>query len=819
MTKKGLPIDEAATSLNRIFTTFLKPSDAATAAAKRFGIELGSEAFRAKGFAGAMQEVWQKTGGSADALAQIFRDIRGARGVFLLASDGMKMFNSDLEITKKAAGSVDQIFSVQIKSWSAQLQHFKNNAQAMGITIGTIVLPVLLRLLEAVNKQISAFQKLPREQQEFFLKLAAGIIALGPALLIIGQLVSAISILAGVLLNPIALVAALATAAAGILVLFAAWRTNTYGLADSMTDLSNQANIFGAALHGIINAFEKLDQAGFGQQDFLARATGIGGLGVTVDLIEAFQEVVKSVLSNMIELSHVTESFAALFKFIIDVAKLWGQTFVEIVNHIIVAVKELAGALHSTASALVNLAKGNYFAAAADALAAIEAYNQSGPKLIQNIAKSGNAFAKQFDEMRNSYLALQQEIKLQHEFEKQQLQLADVAGPLRTLMDYMQFIKANPRAALGGMDLILGTAADPALNPLLQLPTELSQAADDLAAAGIMAGDALGDASDKLSALAAKFADILSQAQQFSIALGDLRGGAGGGGPLAPGANGPFENLYRLQDIAMHWGAGQTPGVDTAKWVELLSKITKQAASPEYARETIKQFQLGNFTPDVMQFIDLDKIVAYARSLDRAQASQEQLVNQLVKQYGMTPQAATKAIGALAPTGTAAAGVAAQSIEVQTANKLLDAITAAITARTAAINTAGGNFMTALVAGMANEKQQFIDLFVSMIKDAAKLLAPPTPPTAAENKNGSSKAGAGAGGRVSGEAFALGGISHGGLALVGERGPELVNLPPGSRVYPNDSPINVTIYSQGDPRSIAHGTEIGLRRAARALGL
>ena len=35
--------------------------------------------------------------------------------------------------------------------------------------------------------------------------------------------------------------------------------------------------------------------------------------------------------------------------------------------------------------------------------------------------------------------------------------------------------------------------------------------------------------------------------------------------------------------------------------------------------------------------------------------------------------------------------------------------------------------------------------------------------------------------------FAHGGISHGGTALVGERGPELVSLPSGSRVHPNGS--------------------------------
>ena len=35
--------------------------------------------------------------------------------------------------------------------------------------------------------------------------------------------------------------------------------------------------------------------------------------------------------------------------------------------------------------------------------------------------------------------------------------------------------------------------------------------------------------------------------------------------------------------------------------------------------------------------------------------------------------------------------------------------------------------------------------------------------------------------------YANGGITKGGIALVGERGPELVSLPSGSRVHPNGS--------------------------------
>jgi hypothetical protein len=49
-------------------------------------------------------------------------------------------------------------------------------------------------------------------------------------------------------------------------------------------------------------------------------------------------------------------------------------------------------------------------------------------------------------------------------------------------------------------------------------------------------------------------------------------------------------------------------------------------------------------------------------------------------------------------------------------------------------------------------------------------------------------------------AFARGGISPGGVALVGERGPELVNLPRGSRVHSNEDSRRMVASAAGGGR-------------------
>ena len=67
--------------------------------------------------------------------------------------------------------------------------------------------------------------------------------------------------------------------------------------------------------------------------------------------------------------------------------------------------------------------------------------------------------------------------------------------------------------------------------------------------------------------------------------------------------------------------------------------------------------------------------------------------------------------------------------------------------------------------------------------------------------------------------FASGGVSRGGMALVGERGPELVNLPAGARVYSNRQTRGMsgnTIHVNVNGRVGASDSE--LRDIARKVG-
>lgn len=91
----------------------------------------------------------------------------------------------------------------------------------------------------------------------------------------------------------------------------------------------------------------------------------------------------------------------------------------------------------------------------------------------------------------------------------------------------------------------------------------------------------------------AEIESAFGSGSNFSKALGDLTGG----GPLAPGQGGPFEDIYRLQA----W-------LKDNSWSETASKFGFGEGDKDKVAAIIKDFQNRNYTPDVQRLIDQAKL-------------------------------------------------------------------------------------------------------------------------------------------------------------------------------------------------------------------
>lgn len=112
VTKVGLSTDAAATGLRALFLSLLKPTDDATAAARNLGIELSSAAVEEKGFATVLKEIIETTGGSAEALAKLFPNIRALTVATAIAKGDFADFERILKETANSAGATSKAFAI-----------------------------------------------------------------------------------------------------------------------------------------------------------------------------------------------------------------------------------------------------------------------------------------------------------------------------------------------------------------------------------------------------------------------------------------------------------------------------------------------------------------------------------------------------------------------------------------------------------------------------------------------------------------------------------------------------------------------------------
>jgi TP901 family phage tail tape measure protein len=151
LTKGGIGPEEAMTSLKNVIVAIVKPSDEAAAKAKELGIEFNAEALAAKGLVGFLNEVKEKTQGSAKAQAELFGDIRSLLAVMSLAGKQSAEFNRQTELQEKRAGTVNEAYKKVNETLAAQEQILKNRVTAAWVALGNAFLPVRKSFVDGLN--------------------------------------------------------------------------------------------------------------------------------------------------------------------------------------------------------------------------------------------------------------------------------------------------------------------------------------------------------------------------------------------------------------------------------------------------------------------------------------------------------------------------------------------------------------------------------------------------------------------------------------------------------------------------------------------
>ncbi|HZT61012.1 MAG TPA: phage tail tape measure protein [Pyrinomonadaceae bacterium] len=281
MTRTGLNADEAATALRGVLAELVKPAAKAKEELEAIGISADElrDSLASKGLLGTLQLLMERTGGNIDALGQIIPNIRALTGVLATAGSQADAYAQILDSMNNAAGRTDKAFQTATKNFSTQAEIFKNKLEAVAITLGERLLPILTPVVEklgqvlpaAIESVVNWFGRLPSGVQAGALALLGLAAAAGPVLAVVGTIIVAVGSLIGALgtivsavgavaggigvvaaavggLGPLIVVvvafgaemaAVFAAVVAGVALMHAAWDSNFAGIREAVTTAWN----------------------------------------------------------------------------------------------------------------------------------------------------------------------------------------------------------------------------------------------------------------------------------------------------------------------------------------------------------------------------------------------------------------------------------------------------------------------------------------------------------------------------------------------------------------------------------------------------
>lgn len=155
MTLSGISANEAGTSLNRVLQSLIKPSDEMAASLEHLGYESGAQALAGDGLRVVLERLREATGGNITTLLALFPEIRAARGALALMADEGRQYTEVSEGISDADarhGATKKALAEQAKGLGFQMSLARNELNAMAITVGLRLLPVLKDGLERARE-------------------------------------------------------------------------------------------------------------------------------------------------------------------------------------------------------------------------------------------------------------------------------------------------------------------------------------------------------------------------------------------------------------------------------------------------------------------------------------------------------------------------------------------------------------------------------------------------------------------------------------------------------------------------------------------
>lgn len=198
MTRTGTSARVAATQLKAILSSMASPSQESEKAMAKYNYSAAAfkKTIREDGLIAALLELKTVTNGNADAMAEIFPNIRGLMGVLDLLGSNMEYNVQIFESLKNASGSLERAFEAVGGTTQQKLNVAMATLKTTFVQAGEALKPFVVDVLAAFNdklnmasKRLAAMGDLQKRNTKQVAALAA---AWGPLLIVVSRMITII---------------------------------------------------------------------------------------------------------------------------------------------------------------------------------------------------------------------------------------------------------------------------------------------------------------------------------------------------------------------------------------------------------------------------------------------------------------------------------------------------------------------------------------------------------------------------------------------------------------------------------------------------
>jgi TP901 family phage tail tape measure protein len=238
LSTRGITGAEAGTALKSMFTNLMRTTPAVVSTLESMNVSLYDQAGAMKplpviladlqrGMAGMTEEQRNQT-------IQTLAGTYGMKAMSTLLTEGTTGW-SDMTTAIGSAASMQTSAAAQTKGFNASMENLKSTVEGFLINVGTpLINDVLTPLVQKFSEIISKLTEVNPKFLEIAIVVAGVVTAVGAALLIFGQLSSALAAIApliGAIGAPLLLIGA------AVAVFALAWQNNWFGIRDTLTEV------------------------------------------------------------------------------------------------------------------------------------------------------------------------------------------------------------------------------------------------------------------------------------------------------------------------------------------------------------------------------------------------------------------------------------------------------------------------------------------------------------------------------------------------------------------------------------------------------